>query len=107
MRFAGLDPTGGAGLQAVIESIVSLGAHALPVITTVTAQDTHDLKSSTALGVADVVQQARAVLEDVPVQVFKLGVLGSVHIIEAVHTVLTDYPHTPVVTMRCGSAMDN
>lgn len=42
MTFAGLDPSGGAGLQADIETIVSMGCHALPVITAITAQYTRD-----------------------------------------------------------------
>ena len=44
-----------------------------------------------------VVEQARAVLEDMPVDCFKIGMLGSVEVIEAVHTVLHDYPDIPVV----------
>ena len=34
--FAGLDPTGGAGLQADIEAIASMGCHAAPVATALT-----------------------------------------------------------------------
>jgi hydroxymethylpyrimidine/phosphomethylpyrimidine kinase len=37
--FAGLDPSGGAGIQADIEAISAMGAHALPIVTTLTVQD--------------------------------------------------------------------
>ena len=36
--FSGLDPTGGAGLQADIEAIVALGGHPLPIATALSVQ---------------------------------------------------------------------
>ncbi len=97
MSFAGLDPTGGAGLQADIEAIVSMGCHALPVITAVTAQDSRDVRSVTAVDPLDVVGQARAVLDDIPVSAFKISLLPSVGVVQAVHSILTDNPDIPVV----------
>jgi hydroxymethylpyrimidine/phosphomethylpyrimidine kinase len=44
-----------------------------------------------------VLEQARAVLEDIPVAAFKIGMLGSVANIEAIHSILVDYPEIPVV----------
>ncbi|MBD3618367.1 MAG: hydroxymethylpyrimidine/phosphomethylpyrimidine kinase [Chromatiales bacterium] len=97
LSIAGVDPTGGAGLQADIEAITSMGCHACPVVAAVTVQDTHDVKLVKAMPASLVVAQARAVLEDMPVHAIKLGLLGSVEIIQAVHTLLTDYPELPVV----------
>lgn len=97
MVFAGLDPTGGAGLQADIEAVVSMGCHALPVITAVTAQDTRDVRSVTAVDPLDVIGQARAVLDDIPVSAFKIGLISSVGIVQAVHSILVDFPDIPVV----------
>ena len=37
--FAGLDPSGGAGIQADIQAISAAGAHALPIVTALTVQD--------------------------------------------------------------------
>ena len=34
--FAGLDPSGGAGIQADIQAISATGAHPLPIITALT-----------------------------------------------------------------------
>lgn len=97
MTFSGNDPTGGAGLQADIEALLSHGCHTAPVITTLTVQDTQDVISYTPLDGGLIVEQARAVLEDMPVSVFKLGLLPSTDAVEAVHSILNDYPDIPVV----------
>jgi hydroxymethylpyrimidine/phosphomethylpyrimidine kinase len=44
-----------------------------------------------------VAEQARAVLEDMPVAAIKIGLLGSADIVESLHAVLVDYPDIPVV----------
>jgi hydroxymethylpyrimidine/phosphomethylpyrimidine kinase len=95
--FAGHDPSGGAGLQADIEAIASQGAHAATVVTALTIQDTQDVAGYTSIEPEHLTAQARAILEDMPVAVFKLGMLGSIENAEAVHGILTDYPEIPVV----------
>lgn len=97
LAFAGLDPTGGAGLQADIEAIASMGGHALPVVTAITAQDTRDVRSCTPVDALSIIEQARVVLEDIAVDAFKVGMLGSVDAIGAIHTILEDYDDVPVV----------
>ena len=97
MVFAGCDATGGAGIQADIETLASMGCHAAPVITATTVQDTQGLQGYLAIDCTHIIAQARAVLEDMPVAAFKIGMLGSVANIEAVHTLLQDYPDIPVV----------
>jgi hydroxymethylpyrimidine/phosphomethylpyrimidine kinase len=97
MVFSGNDPSGGAGIQADIEALISHGCHTAPVITTLTIQDTQDVIGYTPLDGGLIVEQARAVLEDMPVNAFKLGLLTSTETVEAVHSVLQDYPNIPVV----------
>jgi hydroxymethylpyrimidine/phosphomethylpyrimidine kinase len=97
MVFAGNDPTGGAGMQADIEALASMGCQAAPVITAITVQDTNKVSDYTALSASLIIEQARAVLEDMPVAAFKIGMLGRRDIAEAVHTLLRDYPKVPVV----------
>ena len=80
--FAGLDPTGGAGLQADIETIVSMGGHPLPIATSLTAQDTHDVRALMPIDPRHVIAQARTVLADIPVAAVKIGLLGSVGIVD-------------------------
>jgi hydroxymethylpyrimidine/phosphomethylpyrimidine kinase len=97
MTFAGHDPSGGAGLQADIEALASQGCHATPIITALTVQDTRNVIDFTPVAATHVITQARAVLEDMPVAAFKVGMLGSVENTEAVHSLLTDYPKIPLV----------
>ena len=97
MCFSGLDSTGGAGIQADIEAIASMGCHAAPVVTALTVQDTQQVIDYTPVDANILIAQARAVLEDMPVAAIKIGMLGDVSVIEAIHTLLTDYPNIPVV----------
>jgi len=97
MVFAGHDPCGGAGIQADIETLSSLGCHPCTVITALTAQDTRGVKDFVPADPVFLVEQARAVLEDMPVAAFKIGMTASVEIVEAIHTLLQDYPTIPVV----------
>jgi hydroxymethylpyrimidine/phosphomethylpyrimidine kinase len=97
LAFAGHDPSGGAGVQADIEALASQGCHAATVITALTVQDTEDVAGFMAVEATQIIAQARAVLEDIPVAAIKIGMLGSIENAEAVHSILTDYPEIPVV----------
>lgn len=97
MSFAATDPSGGAGLQADILTIASMGCHPLSVVTAITVQDTSGVDDVLAIDAEWVVDQARAMLEDVPVAAFKIGLLGSVDNIAAIASVLSDYPDVPLV----------
>ena len=97
LTFAATDPSGGAGLQADILTLSSMGCHALSVVTAVTVQDTVGVEDVMPLDAEWVTDQARSVLEDMPVSVFKIGLLGSVEIIAAIAEVVSDYPEVPLV----------
>ncbi len=97
LSFAASDPTGGAGLQADILTLASLGCHPLSVVTAITVQDTAGVEGVLPLDAEWVADQARTLLEDMPVAAFKLGMLGSVEIIAAIAEVISDYPDIPVV----------
>lgn len=97
MVLAGHDPTGGAGIQADIETLASLGCHPCTVITALTAQDTRKVLDFQPVPATFLIEQARAVLEDMPVAAFKIGMTASVDIVEAIHSLLQDYPAIPVV----------
>lgn len=97
MSFAASDPTCGAGLQADLLTIAAHGCHPLTVVTALTVQDTAGVEDLLPMEADWVADQARTLLEDMPVAAFKLGLLGSVEVISAVAEVLSDYPQTPVV----------
>ncbi|MBT8125877.1 MAG: hydroxymethylpyrimidine/phosphomethylpyrimidine kinase [Gammaproteobacteria bacterium] len=95
--FSGLDPSGGAGILADIEAISSQGALCAPIITAATVQDTQDVISFAPMPADLIIEQARAVLEDMPISVIKIGMVGSTEIAEAIHSILMDYPSIKVV----------
>jgi hydroxymethylpyrimidine/phosphomethylpyrimidine kinase len=95
--FAANDPSGGAGMQADILTLASMGCHPLAVITGLTVQDTIGVEAVMAIDAEWVADQARCVLEDMPVAAFKLGVLGSIENIAAIAEVVSDYPDVPLV----------
>lgn len=97
MTFAASDPTCGAGLQADLLTLAAHGCHPLTVVTALTVQDTAGVEDLLPMDGGWVADQARALLEDMPVAAFKLGMLGSIEAISAVAEVLADYPDTPVV----------
>jgi hydroxymethylpyrimidine/phosphomethylpyrimidine kinase len=95
--FAASDPTGGAGMQADLLTLASLGCHPLSVVTALTVQDTAGVEAVLAIDAGWVADQARALLEDIPVAVFKFGMLGSVDAIIAIAEIVNDYPDIPLV----------
>ena len=97
LSFAASDPTGGAGIQADIMTLASLGCHPLTVITAITVQDTAGVEGILPIDDDWIIDQARSLLEDVPVAAFKLGLLGSVENIAAIASIVADYPDIPLV----------
>ncbi|MDD5057039.1 MAG: hydroxymethylpyrimidine/phosphomethylpyrimidine kinase [Sideroxydans sp.] len=97
LTFAATDPSSGAGMQADILTIASMGCHPLCVVTAITVQDTSGVDDVQAVDADWVADQARAVLEDMPVAAFKIGLLGSVDNIAAIAEVISDYPEIPLV----------
>ena len=97
MAMSGSDPTGGAGIQADIETLASLGCHAAPVITSITVQNTVNVQKTLQVDEHMIIEQARAVLEDMDIAAVKIGLVGSVETAGAIHTLLADYPNLPVV----------
>ncbi len=91
------EPTGAGGIQADIETTASLGCHCATILTALCARDTQGIKDLQPIDTTMVIEQTRAILEDMPIKVIKLGYLGRVDTIEAVYTILQDYPHIPVV----------
>ncbi|HRE31932.1 MAG TPA: hydroxymethylpyrimidine/phosphomethylpyrimidine kinase, partial [Candidatus Berkiella sp.] len=78
-----------------------MGCHCAPVITSITAQDTTDIYQFFPCPSRLVHDRARAVLEDIQVAGFKIGILGSIENIRAVHQILSNYRDIPVVLDPC------
>jgi hydroxymethylpyrimidine/phosphomethylpyrimidine kinase len=91
------DPSGSAGLTADTETAVSLGCHCASVVSAISVGDTREFAGVAPVDESLLVEQARAVLEDMPVAAIKIGYLGSVENVRALHSVLRDYPQIPLV----------
>jgi hydroxymethylpyrimidine/phosphomethylpyrimidine kinase len=97
LSFAASDPSGGAGIQADLLTLASMGCHPLSVVTAITVQDTLGVEALQPIDAEWVSDQARCLLEDMPVDAFKIGALGSVENIAAIAEILSDYPDVPLV----------
>jgi hydroxymethylpyrimidine/phosphomethylpyrimidine kinase len=97
LTFAASDPTSGAGLQADLLTIASLGCHGTSVLTGITVQDSAGVDEVMALDADWVDDQARTLLEDMSVSAFKLGVLCSAENVRVIAEIMSDYPDIPLV----------
>jgi hydroxymethylpyrimidine/phosphomethylpyrimidine kinase len=97
MCFNAADPSGAGGLSADQTAVAAMGAHALPVTTCILVRDSTEVQDRIPLDDEAVIDQARAVLEDSPAQIFKIGNLDNVETVSAVAELLADYPDVPVV----------
>lgn len=97
LTFAATDPSGGAGVQADILTLASMGCHPLSVITAITVQDTSGVEGISPVDSDWVADQARAILEDIPIAAFKIGVMGSLENIAVIAEIVSDYPEIPLI----------
>lgn len=95
--FAASDPTCGAGIQADLLTLASLGCHPLTVLTALTIQDTNGIESIHSVNADILERQARLLLDDFYISCFKIGVLGGIDNIACVARILSDYPDIPLV----------
>ncbi|MES2832502.1 MAG: hydroxymethylpyrimidine/phosphomethylpyrimidine kinase [Pseudomonadota bacterium] len=75
--FAGVDPSGGAGVYADVQAIAATGAHALAVVTVLTVQDHNRVHAVYAVPTSQVQAQAEALMAAVPIAAVKIGIVGS------------------------------
>ena len=97
MVFNSNDPSGAGGLAADVTATASVGAHALPVICGTYLRDTAQVFDHVAFDDDCVAEQARGVLEDITVQVFKVGFAGSLDNLGAIASLAGDYNQVPVI----------
>lgn len=99
--FAGLDPSGGAGISADIEAIAAQGAHALPVVTALTVQDNNRVHEVVPVDPALLARQARVLADSVAIDAVKIGIAGdranAQAIAAAIRQLRSRQPDLPVV----------
>jgi hydroxymethylpyrimidine/phosphomethylpyrimidine kinase len=97
LSIAGSDSGGGAGIQADLKAFARCGVHGMTAITAITAQNTRAVTAVFPLPPEAIVEQVRAVAEDIGVDAVKIGMLGNAETIRAVERALDLVPGAPVV----------
>ena len=110
--FSGLDPSGGAGLQADIEAIGQSGAHAASACTALTIQSSQQGFGCEASAGELLLAQANAVVGDLPIKAVKSGMLGTTDNIAALADFLREHPDylyvlDPVLVANSGGSLGN
>lgn len=108
--FSGLDPSGGAGLQADIEAIGQSGAHAAIACTALTIQNSQQVFGFEATSKELLLAQAHAIVGDLPIQCVKSGMLGTTDNIAALAEFLREHPEyryvlDPVLVANSGGSL--
>ena len=97
LTFGVSDPIGAIGIQADLACFSALGCHGLSVMTGILISDTARVEDVQEVDADWVCDQARVVLEDMPVAAFKVGALTSVEQASAIAEIVSDYPDIPLI----------
>ncbi len=97
LSFNANDPSGAGGLGCDAVAMASVGAHCMPICTGTYVRDTNSITDFFSLDDEAVHDQARAVAEDVPVQVIKVGFVGTPESLAVIAELSDDYDGVPLV----------
>jgi len=95
--ISGLDPSGGAGISADIETIHSLNYRALPIITTLTSQNTKTVSLSSPVDIKIIDSQLKSLIDDIMFDGIKLGLIADKTIMEYLSEFLDQHKNIPIV----------
>ena len=97
LTFGVSDPVGATGIQCDLAAFSALGCHGLSVTTALLIADSARVEDSFDIDADWVVDQARLLLEDMPVAAFKVGALASIEQVSAIAEIISDYPDVPLI----------
>jgi hydroxymethylpyrimidine/phosphomethylpyrimidine kinase len=97
LTFGPTDPVGAAGIQADLASFAAMGCHGLSVVTGLLIGDTARIEDMQVIDADWVADQARVVLEDMPVAAFKVGAVGSIENVATIAEIVSDYADIPLI----------
>lgn len=97
LTFSGLDPSGGAGIAADIRAMQHAGAHCLPLVTALTAQDTRDVIRVTPVAEAVLHEQLDTLLADVAPAAIKIGLVADAATARVIRAACDRLAGVPVV----------
>ncbi|OUR84196.1 bifunctional hydroxymethylpyrimidine kinase/phosphomethylpyrimidine kinase [Cycloclasticus sp. 46_120_T64] len=105
LSISGHDPSGGAGIQADIETLNALGCWPCSIISCLTVQDSSSVQRLIPLAADDMIEQAEVLFNDLPIAAIKIGLCGSLAAVTAIEQVLRTQPNIPVIfdpVLACG-----
>jgi hydroxymethylpyrimidine/phosphomethylpyrimidine kinase len=97
LSLSGFDPSGGAGIQADIETISALGGYATSIITCSTAQNTQGVSRLLPTDSLFFKQQIDKLSEDVDFDAIKIGLIGSEDILQIIVNFIRKAPNIPII----------
>ena len=98
LSIAGFDGSGGAGIQADLKTFSALNCYGMTVLTSLPIQNTIGVSKIYDLPIESIAEQISSIIEDIGVDVIKIGMLHKSEIIEIVHNKLTEYSMIPIIT---------
>ncbi len=111
LSIAGHDPSGGAGIQADIESIAQAGCHAVTVITALTIQNTQKVFATILQKPEPFRQHIQAIFADMEIAACKIGLLGAVDLIDVIYEQLSNKAipivFDPIIDAGSGAQFSN
>ena len=105
LTFGATDPVGAVGIQADLASFAAMGCHGLSVVTSILIGDTARIEDIQVIDADWVTDQARLLLEDMPVAAFKVGAIGSIENVSAIAEIMSDYADVPLILDPFASAL--
>ncbi|MCB1682780.1 MAG: bifunctional hydroxymethylpyrimidine kinase/phosphomethylpyrimidine kinase [Alphaproteobacteria bacterium] len=90
LSIAGSDPSGGAGIQADLKTFTALGCYGMAALTSLTVQNTLEVREVFHLESSFVEAQIRAIFDDIEVDALKIGMVGNARTITMLAGLLED-----------------
>ena len=109
LTIAGSDPSGGAGIQADLKTMTSIGVYGAAAITCLTVQNSLGVQEIHPMSADLVYAQVKAVLDDHNVTHIKIGMTGTVEIVECLGRILHTFSggviYDPVLAATSGASL--
>lgn len=97
LTFGATDPVGAIGIQADLAAFSAMGCHGLSTVTAILIGDTTGVEDIQSIDADWVSDQARVILEDMPVAAIKVGIPGSIENVAVIAEIVSDYPDIPLI----------
>lgn len=97
LTIAGFDGSGGAGIQADIKTISSLGCYATSVLTALPVQNTQGVRNIYSIDNKAIEEQIECVMDDIFPDAIKIGMVHTPELVRTIVSTLKKYPKVPLV----------